>query len=124
MTNHLLQGSNFREIRNTRPATDCGGSIRFDIMHYFYRASQFMANTSPSENIFLYLGKLSIRKTFTGKMFEFEFLISTVSGADRNLCELGIRDGMFLWARRKPKHPFQYFERGLRIRAAKIGVKL
>jgi hypothetical protein len=30
----------------------------------------------------------------------------------------------FLWARKKPNHKFQFFKRGLTIRAAKIGVKL
>ena len=30
----------------------------------------------------------------------------------------------FLWARKKSEHKFQYFKRGLTVRAAKIGVQL
>jgi len=33
-------------------------------------------------------------------------------------------EGTFQWARRKPQHRFQYFKRGLTLRAAKIGVAL
>jgi hypothetical protein len=32
--------------------------------------------------------------------------------------------GTFLWARKKPKHKFQYFKRGLTLRASRIGVQL
>jgi hypothetical protein len=30
----------------------------------------------------------------------------------------------FLWARKKPRHQFQYFRQALTLRAAEIGVKL
>jgi hypothetical protein len=33
-------------------------------------------------------------------------------------------ESTFLWARKKPDNKFQYFKRGLTVRAAKIGVKL
>jgi len=33
-------------------------------------------------------------------------------------------ESTFLWARKKPDNKFQYFKRGLKVRAAKIGVKL
>ena len=55
---------------------------------------------------------------------EFKFIARVVELVEQKTLPLGMVDGTFLWARRKAKHPFQYFERGLRIRAAKIGVKL
>jgi hypothetical protein len=30
----------------------------------------------------------------------------------------------FLWARKKPKHKFQYFKQALTLRAAELGIKL
>ncbi len=33
-------------------------------------------------------------------------------------------ESTFLWARKKPERKFQYFKRGLTLRAARIGVKL
>lgn len=30
----------------------------------------------------------------------------------------------FLWAKKQPGRPFQYFKRGLKVRAAKRGIKL
>ncbi len=30
----------------------------------------------------------------------------------------------FLWARKKPRHRFQYFQQALTVRAAEIGIKL
>lgn len=33
-------------------------------------------------------------------------------------------ESTFLWARKKPNHKFQYFKRGLTVRAAKIGVAI
>ncbi|MFW6125150.1 MAG: hypothetical protein ACOC46_03290 [Pirellulales bacterium] len=33
-------------------------------------------------------------------------------------------EGTFEWARRKRRHRFQYFRRGLTLRAARIGVRL
>jgi len=30
----------------------------------------------------------------------------------------------FLWARKKPRHQFQYFKRGLILRATELGIKL
>jgi len=85
MSDHFLERSNFGKIRNTRAATDGREDIDIglDIMHYLDGSAQLMADTAFGEYIFLYHGKLSIRKTFFGKMFEFEFLVSMRSGADR-----------------------------------------
>ena len=33
-------------------------------------------------------------------------------------------DSTFLWARKKPQNKFQYFKRGLKVRAAKLGIEL
>jgi hypothetical protein len=33
-------------------------------------------------------------------------------------------DSTFLWARKKPRHKFQYFKQALTVRAAGIGVTL
>ena len=30
----------------------------------------------------------------------------------------------FIWARKKPRHQFQYFRQALTVRAAEIGIKL
>ncbi len=33
-------------------------------------------------------------------------------------------DSTFQWARKKPKHRFQFFKRGLTVRAAALGIRL
>lgn len=55
---------------------------------------------------------------------EFQFIARVVELVEQKTLPLSLVDGMYLWARRKPKHTFQYFKHGLRIRAAKIGVIL
>ena len=55
---------------------------------------------------------------------EFQFIARVVELVEKKTLPLSLVDGMYHWARRKPKHHFQYFEHGLRIRAAKIGVNL
>ena len=44
-------------------------------------------------------------------------------GAGRDLAPRPVHQ-LFLWARKKPRHQFQYFKQALTIRAAEIGIKL
>jgi len=55
---------------------------------------------------------------------EFNFIARVVELVEQDTLPLSLVDGTFHWARRQREHPFQYFERGLRLRAKKIGVTL
>lgn len=49
------------------------------------------------------------------------FIDHVVDLVARKKLPLDLVVGTFLWARRRPPYPFPYFERGLRIRAARAG---
>ena len=55
---------------------------------------------------------------------EFKFIERVVTLVEKDTLPLSMVDSTFLWARRKSKHRFQYFEAGLRKRAKKIGVNI
>ncbi|HEV3417210.1 MAG TPA: hypothetical protein VG056_10365 [Pirellulales bacterium] len=55
---------------------------------------------------------------------EFAFVANVVGKVDDGTLPLSLVESTFLWARRKPDHPFQYFQQGLTLRAQKIGVSL
>jgi hypothetical protein len=56
---------------------------------------------------------------------EFAFVDKVVRMVDRGRLPLEMVQTTFLWARKKEgKHQFQYFERGLKLRAQQCGVKL
>ena len=53
---------------------------------------------------------------------EFAFIGRVVDMVDDGKLPLGLVQGTFNWARKKKPYPFPYFERGLKQRAAKIGI--
>ncbi len=55
---------------------------------------------------------------------EFAFIAKVVDLVEKGQLPLKLVDGTFLWARRRIRHRFQYFEFALRVRAARLGVKL
>lgn len=58
---------------------------------------------------------------------EFEFIALIVTMVDNNQLPLDLVKSTFLWARKKAlktRYPFPYFERGLRVRAAKQGIDI
>lgn len=55
---------------------------------------------------------------------EFQFIAVVVRKVEAGALPKEIVQSTFLWARRKPTYPFQYFEQALKLRAAELGVKL
>ncbi|MEX2187837.1 MAG: hypothetical protein WD875_13615 [Pirellulales bacterium] len=55
---------------------------------------------------------------------EFAFIDRVVELVDHGTLPRDLVVSTFNWARKKPHHPFQYFEFGLRERAKKIGVHI
>ncbi len=58
---------------------------------------------------------------------EFEFVDVVVTMVGNDTLPLDLVRSTFLWARKKAKttpYPFPYFERGLRVRAARMGIKI
>ncbi len=55
---------------------------------------------------------------------EFKFVETVVGMVDAGTLPLDLVESTFLWARRKQPYPFPYFVRGLRLRAAKIGIDI
>ena len=55
---------------------------------------------------------------------EFAFVDEVVSKVNDGTLPKPLVDSTFLWARKKEKHEFQYFQQGLIIRAKQIGVAL
>jgi hypothetical protein len=70
-----------------------------------------------------------LRKTLTEVLrarreVEFEFVDRVLLKVKQGALPRSMVVGTFNWARKKPRHPFQYFEYGLRERAKQIGVVL
>lgn len=55
---------------------------------------------------------------------EFKFVSNVCDSVQRGEIPRSLVQRTFLWARRKNKHPFQYFERAMQIQAEKLGVVL
>lgn len=55
---------------------------------------------------------------------EFEFVARVVEKVDKGELPRSVVDGVYGWARKQRRHPFQYFEFALRKQAAKLGVDL
>jgi hypothetical protein len=53
---------------------------------------------------------------------EFEFIRRVVQQVDDGTLPMDLVRGTFDWARRKRPFPFPYFERALKLRAAKLGI--
>jgi hypothetical protein len=55
---------------------------------------------------------------------EFEFIDNVVDMVEQGHLPRSVVESTFQWARKKPRRPFQYFERAMRIRAKEFGVEL
>ncbi|HKD36729.1 MAG TPA: hypothetical protein VKB78_08005 [Pirellulales bacterium] len=55
---------------------------------------------------------------------EFAFIDEVISKVDDGTLPRSMVESTFLWARRRQIHAFEYFEQGLKVRAAQIGVSL
>lgn len=55
---------------------------------------------------------------------EFRFVARVIELVEAGVLPKKTVQSTFLWARKKPDHPFQYFQRALTIRAGLIGVQL
>ena len=55
---------------------------------------------------------------------EFQFIAHVVEMVKKNQLPLKLVKETFHWARKKRPYPFVYFQRALRIRAAKLGIKV
>ncbi len=55
---------------------------------------------------------------------EFAFVAEVVDMVNNGTLPLSLVDSTFLWARKKPKNQFEYFQHGLTLRAAQIGVQM
>ena len=52
------------------------------------------------------------------------FIEYVLSRVDKGTLPLDLVESTFLWARKKPNHKFQYFKRGLILRAEQQGIHL
>ena len=63
-----------------------------------------------------------------GQRFAWSLFTSTaddeINLVDAGTLPVALVDSTFQWARQKPKNKFQYFKRGLTVRAARIGIDL
>jgi hypothetical protein len=55
---------------------------------------------------------------------EFEFLERVVQMVEKGTLPLDLVRSTFDWARDKRPYPYRYFERGLKLRAARIGIEV
>ncbi|MCH8922677.1 MAG: hypothetical protein IIA67_05960 [Planctomycetes bacterium] len=55
---------------------------------------------------------------------EFAFIARVIELIEAGTLGEPVVRSTFLWARKKPRRKFQYFERGLRYRATKMGIDL
>ena len=55
---------------------------------------------------------------------EFAFLARVVQFVEQGQLPLKLVKETFLWARERDRYPYPYFERAIKIRAARIGVQL
>jgi hypothetical protein len=52
------------------------------------------------------------------------FIEYVLTRVDQGVLPLEMVESTFLWAKKKPRHKFQYFKRGLQVRAEQAGIKL
>jgi hypothetical protein len=55
---------------------------------------------------------------------EFQFIARVVQLVNQGRLDEDLVRGTFLWARKKRKHPFQYFEFAIRRKAREVGILL
>ena len=55
---------------------------------------------------------------------EFAFIANVVALVDKGILSRRLVDGTYLWARNKRRHPFQYFQYALKVRARRRGIRL
>ena len=80
-----------------------------------------IAQSGPTVSLRIQLEKgLRLRRPV-----EFDFIDRVIKLVDAGTLSRSIVDSTFLWATRKhDSQPYPYFERGLRIRAARAGVEI
>jgi len=55
---------------------------------------------------------------------DFAFVARVCDSVNKGDLPRSLVQRTYLWARRKNKHPFQYFQRAMRIQAERLGVSL
>jgi hypothetical protein len=60
----------------------------------------------------------------TDRPADLAFIAQVVAMVDHRQLPRDVVMSTFAWARKRPPHPFPYFERGLRVRAAKLGITI
>lgn len=55
---------------------------------------------------------------------EFAFIARAIELIEAGKLSESLVRSTYLWARKKPRRKFQYFERGLRFRAGRLGINL
>lgn len=55
---------------------------------------------------------------------DFAFVDRVIELVEQGTLPLNLVNRMYLWARKKPKNQFQYFERALRIQASQLGIEI
>ena len=65
--------------------------------------------------------KAALRTTTTE---EEGFIDNVLTKVGKGLLPYELVESTFLWAKKKPRHKFQYFKRGLIVRAAEGGIAL
>jgi hypothetical protein len=65
--------------------------------------------------------KAALRTTTTEEEGFIDFVLTKV---DKGVLPYDLVQSTFLWAKKKPRHKFQYFKRGLILRAAEKGIPL
>lgn len=64
------------------------------------------------------------KNLYCRRPLEFAFIDKVVKLVENGTLPLSMVNSTYDWARHKRPYPYQYFYRALRVRAAKIGVKL
>lgn len=80
-----------------------------------------LAQSSPAATLDADTMKAALR---TATPEENGFIDLVLNLVDGGTLPVAMVDSTFQWARQKPKHKFQYFKRGLTVRAARIGIDL
>ena len=61
---------------------------------------------------------------FARRPEEFAFISRVIVMVNNNQISRELVESTFLWARKKRPYPFVYFQRGLKVRAARVGVRV
>jgi hypothetical protein len=78
---------------------------------------------APASDVHLTADQMKVALR-TATVEENGFIQSVLDAVDLGVLPEELVQSTFLWARKKPKHKFQYFKYGIILRAAEIGVTL